>query len=569
MILYMRQAVVIPVCLTFAASLSAQHVHDPKPVSAAGIRTSCTAPTVGPVPDAILQRPVELRSGLGDVHEPVTTSSAEAQEYYDQGLAYLHGYVWIEAARSFHQALRIDPSLAMAHVGVARVAINLKDWASARKHAEAAQAMAEKVSSRERLRIEAQIAQIAAAEKLGDEKLLSAYRSALDAAVAADLDNAEVWLLRGNAEESTATGIGQQGKLTTIGWYDAAHRRSPDHPGPWHYLIHTYENVGQFQKAAEQGARYAALSPAVPHALHMYGHDLMKTGRIVEAIDYFSRADALEQAYYDGQSISAELDWHHGHNLALLGMSHRYVGQMERAESLFRQIHKLRPFFPDYAFMYKMDLIGQLLSVGKSAEVLTITRASKGQNALERAFDAISAGRASVQLGRIGDARAAHARAAAEMPDVAKMFPEWPGFAAFLAGSYADLLDGLIQYQDAATREAGRAKLLAFAATVRAAFTGPDEWIAGLYELEQLATDARRAGDWEFARAMTKHLAEHDPAYPGSLYARALLAEHDGDAAGARELFGAAAQGWKNADAAFAGAKHAREKSRVPTAAME
>ena len=32
--------------------------------------------------------------------------SPEAQRFYDQGLAYLHNYVWIEAARSFHQALR-------------------------------------------------------------------------------------------------------------------------------------------------------------------------------------------------------------------------------------------------------------------------------------------------------------------------------------------------------------------------------------------------------------------------------------------------------------------------------
>jgi hypothetical protein len=48
---------------------------------------------VGYVPREILERPVPLRVGIGTVHEGVTTSSKEAQAFYDQGLAYLHSYV--------------------------------------------------------------------------------------------------------------------------------------------------------------------------------------------------------------------------------------------------------------------------------------------------------------------------------------------------------------------------------------------------------------------------------------------------------------------------------------------
>jgi len=59
---------------------------------------------------------VTIRTGIGELHEKVSTQSAEAQSLYDQGLAYLHSYVWIEAARSFHQALRLDPNLAMAYL---------------------------------------------------------------------------------------------------------------------------------------------------------------------------------------------------------------------------------------------------------------------------------------------------------------------------------------------------------------------------------------------------------------------------------------------------------------------
>jgi|SRR5579859_4320271 len=42
--------------------------------------------SVGWVPREILQRPVALREGIGKINDPVTTSSAEAQAFYNQGL---------------------------------------------------------------------------------------------------------------------------------------------------------------------------------------------------------------------------------------------------------------------------------------------------------------------------------------------------------------------------------------------------------------------------------------------------------------------------------------------------
>ena len=66
----------------------------------------------------IVAAPVTLRDGIGIVREHVTTASSEAGAFYNQGVAYLHSFVWIEAARSFNQALRLDPNLAMADVGL-------------------------------------------------------------------------------------------------------------------------------------------------------------------------------------------------------------------------------------------------------------------------------------------------------------------------------------------------------------------------------------------------------------------------------------------------------------------
>ena len=96
---------------------------------------------IGYVPRAILERAAPIRNGTGTVHEAVTTSSKDAQAFYDQGLAYLHNYVWVEAARSFNQALRLDGKLAMAYVGLSRAYSGLDDPKAARESLEKAQSL--------------------------------------------------------------------------------------------------------------------------------------------------------------------------------------------------------------------------------------------------------------------------------------------------------------------------------------------------------------------------------------------------------------------------------------------
>ena len=60
-----------------------------------------------------------LYDGLGSYSRKVTTNSAEAQRYFDQGFAFLHGFNHRAAIRAFQQAAEIDPGCAMAHWGIA------------------------------------------------------------------------------------------------------------------------------------------------------------------------------------------------------------------------------------------------------------------------------------------------------------------------------------------------------------------------------------------------------------------------------------------------------------------
>src|SRR5262249_45654833 len=157
-----------------------------------------------------LERPVTIREGVGREHDPVTTTSGEAQAFYDQGVAYLHSYVWIEAARSFHQALRTDPSLAMAYVGLSRADSGLEDPEAASSALSKARDLAPGASPRERRRIALRAKQIDAMQDFGNASKLIEYRKAIDEALVADPNDVELWLIRGNAEEPTAAGRGQR-----------------------------------------------------------------------------------------------------------------------------------------------------------------------------------------------------------------------------------------------------------------------------------------------------------------------------------------------------------------------
>ena len=79
-----------------------------------------------------------------------------------------------------------------------------------------------------------------------------------------------------------------------------------------------------------------------------------------------------------------------------------------------------------------------------------------------------------------------------------------------------------------AQREQGRKMMLSAAQKWRS-LPGPDAWSQSLFRLEAMARAARSVGDWELAGRMAQLMTEHDPAYFGSHYALALVAQNAGD----------------------------------------
>jgi len=516
---------------------SAQSADDP--------HAACAA--VGYVPRELLEKPVTLREGMGagrgpgQAHDPVTTVSVEAQAFYDQGVAYLHSYVWIEAARAFRQALRLDPKLALAHVGLSRVATALDDTKAAWRELAEAEATAGEVTPRERRRIALRRVQLEALDDLASVPKHAAYKKALDDALAQDILDVELWLLRGNTEEATAAGRGQRGGAASVAFYERALAVSPGHFAAHHYLVHSHEMLGRVDDALLHGEVYVRLAPAVPHAHHMWAHDLRRVGRTQDAIVEFRKANALENAYYAAEGIPAELDWHHQHNLDLLATSHQHQGQMREAEALMRRSFAMPPPY-EYSAFNKKEWPAFLLSRGRVAEAREAAQALVASRfPAARAIGHVTLAQLALSADSLDESRAEVALA--ERESAAVDLNMWASRNPLLP--YLDLVKGSLQLRSEPA--AGRALLEDVGRRLRA-LPGPDAWVQALFVLESIARAAREASDWELAERMARQMLEHDSAYAGGHYALGLVAEKRGDAAAAQRSFAEAAGLWVQAD---------------------
>lgn len=522
---------------------------------AAPTSSACHTASVGWVPREVLSRPVPMRDGIGTLHDPVTTSSKEAQAFYDQGLAYLHGYVWIEAARSFHQALRHDANLAMAHVGLSRAFSGLEDKPAARAAWETARALGARATAREQRRIAARGKQLDAMEDL-DPKKHDAYRAALDAALLEDPKDLELLRLRGNAEEPLPGGRGQMGGPYSIEWYGRALALQPEDFAAHHFLIHSYENTGAIPAALKHGEAYARLAPAVPHAHHMYGHDLRRVGRTAEAIERFERALAQEEAYYAKEKIPRDLDWHHGHNLNLLAASYQHQGRMKKAETLFRQSFALAQFSEFHAFQGR-ELPSFLLARGRPKEALVeAEKLAQSKFAAGRYMGHVLAGEALLALGRRGEVRARLALAEAEVP---KISGDYAGMLKSYLPVYGQGLEGNLLAAEGKKDEAAE-RFQVFVGALRAN-PSPDAWSDALFQIERIASLARAAGDWPLAERMAREMLDHDAAYAGAHLALARVNEHAGDVEAAKKSMADARKLWSAADPGLLDGASGRKKT--------
>lgn len=498
-------------------------------------QTHASHATLRAIPRDVLERPLAKRTGIGVAHEAVTTSSRDAQGWYDEGLAHLYSFAWLDAARAFTMARRADPTLAMAHLGLSFAYGGLGSLQGATDALTRAQALESSAGPRDRARIDLRQRQLRA---LTDPNAGADYAAALDKALETHPQDVDLLLLRGEAASASGGATGTATDGAAVPFFQRAQKAAPMAFGPRHYLAHAYENSGEIDRALAESQAYATMAPSVPHAHHMLGHSLRRVGRVHEAIAEFERADVLAKAAFKKDPVPPEYDWHTHHNTGLLAGVYRYVGRLKAAEGLLRPAFSISaPLLPEE--LGKREWPALLLARGATAEALSASVAlTKHADPVVRAVGHLGAAHAHMAVSRLPDAGreadAALTALRAGGPAASELAPELR----LAQGEF------LLRSGD---RERGRSMMRQAVASLRAR-PSPDAWGHTLFALEAASKAARQAGDSDLAAQLAGEMHAHDPNYAGTSLALAHAADARGDRAAARLAYANAVQRWRDAD---------------------
>jgi len=301
------------------------------------------------------------------------------------------------------------------------------------------------------------------------------------------------------------------GGIGAIAYYEAALARSPGHFGAHHYLVHAFENVGRHAEAADHGKVYAAAATNVAHAQHMYGHVLPRLGKWKEALEQFEKADAIERAYADAEKLRHGDDWHHVHNLQLLGYTYLRLGRPDDAEKTFRRGFETPIRYPQYGWQHA-TLAEYLLLRGRPVEALAAARALANRTRAAKAAGAAVEGETLFALGRKTEAADAAKRARAAFEDAKKN----AGYESRWIERFVEPFVRQLEAQLAMTEKSSEETLLKLADEL-AANPRFDAWGEGLFRLERIAEQAKRSGRETLARDIQERMRRIDPDYaPGS-----------------------------------------------------
>jgi pimeloyl-ACP methyl ester carboxylesterase/tetratricopeptide (TPR) repeat protein len=354
------------ILLIFPVAVFGQHSH---------------APATAPVP-------VTLEAGLGDIDHPVSTANAEAQKFFNQGLAYIYAFNHEEAVRSFRQAAQLDPELAMAYWGVAislgsnyNVPADGPALLEAYSSLQKAVALAPKASEHDRAYINALAKRYSADISADQRKLALDYKNAmgelarnypddLDAATlyAESMMNLNPWKLW------TLDGKPAEGTLEIVSVLEGVMRRNPNHSGANHYYIHAVEASTTAERALASANRLGKIAPKAGHLVHMPSHIYIRTGDYYEAARANVDAIAVDREYMAKSGNKGLYPMmYYNHNVHFLAaasaMKGRYADSIKSARELEDNVNPVVKAMP----MLEMFLPYSLTSLtrfGKWEEIL-------------------------------------------------------------------------------------------------------------------------------------------------------------------------------------------------------
>ena len=292
---------------------------------------------------------------LGPYTRTVTTTSADAQRWFDRGLNWCFGYHHEEAVACFEKALEADPNCAMAHWGVGYAAgpnYNFpwelmdpagKAAALARAHdaARAALALVGGVTAPERALIEALPARYPQREPIDDQRPWNdAFADAMRLAYRAHPGDLEVCHIFAEAilnrtpwrmwDPRTGEPVPGAGTLEAREVLESAFRDLPgalDHPGLLHLHVHLMEMSPHPEAALVTGDRLREVSPDMGHLVHMPTHIDIQCGHYRDAMHWNRKAIVADRKFYDRAGPMNFYSGYRVHNYHFAAYGAMFLGQ--------------------------------------------------------------------------------------------------------------------------------------------------------------------------------------------------------------------------------------------------
>ena len=339
-----------------------------------------------PTAPAIATRP-PLWPGLGTIDFQISTTKAEAQAYFDQGLRLTYGFNHGEAIRAFRAAQEIDPACAICAWGES---LNYGSNINGAMHAEdnapavaalhrATRLLTARTPPKERVLIQALAKRYAASASAKRDKLDASYADAMKQAheaFPADFDigiayveaamvaSPRPWFdIRTNAP---------RGRIAeAIAVTEAMLAADPHHPGAIHYYIHLAE-VPKPEKAEPYADELGSLMPGSGHMVHMPSHIFFRVGRYKDSLNANLAAIAVDEKLIAAVPETSERYRYglYNHNIHMAMVSASMAGDGKTALALQAKLLASRApssFRNDY---YAAATFAPLLRFADSATVL-------------------------------------------------------------------------------------------------------------------------------------------------------------------------------------------------------
>ncbi|MCH7975434.1 MAG: hypothetical protein IIC18_02625 [Bacteroidetes bacterium] len=278
---------------------------------------------------------------LGEVTFP-NSGAPEAQERFMRGLLLLHSFEYDDSRVAFQEARQIDPDFAMAYWGEA-LTHNRPIWQQQDRDAalvvlaEMPEEARTKVSERERAYLATLDVLYGEADKEDRDDAYAVAMGELAAAYPDDLNASTFHALAilGTAHEGRDFEIYDRAGQIAL----AAFAQNPRHPGAAHYVIHSYDDPLNAEKALEAARAYSEIAPDAPHALHMPSHIYFALGMWDEVAELNRRS--FEAARSRDAAAGQPLGGHGWHPLYWLHYAELQRGRFEEARRLFDEAREL------------------------------------------------------------------------------------------------------------------------------------------------------------------------------------------------------------------------------------